>query len=212
MKKFGLSNKAVENKTTVYIFTVLITLFGIMQYLSTPKEQFPEITFPYFMISTIQPGTSPIDIENLITRPIEKELKGINGIKHLNSQSRQDVSLIVVEFDVNVDETQAYLDVKKAVDDSRTELPSDLFQEPELTQIEVSEIPILFVNLFGDMGLVKLKENADEIKDHIEALEEISQAEIVGALDREFQIDVDLYKMQAAGLSPRSKTPWRLKI
>jgi multidrug efflux pump len=201
MKTFGLSNRAVDNKTTVYIFVILITLFGIMQYLSTPKEQFPEITFPYFLITTIQPGMSPLDVENLITRPIEKELKGINGIRHINSQSLQDVSLIVIEFDVNSDETQAYLDVKKAVDDSRTELPNDLFQEPELTQIEVSEIPILYVNLSGDLGLVSLKNIADDLKDRLESLEEISKVEIVGALDREFQIHADLYKMQAAGLS-----------
>jgi multidrug efflux pump subunit AcrB len=201
MKTFGLSNRAVDNKTTVYIFVILITLFGIMQYLSTPKEQFPEITFPYFMVSTIQPGMSPMDIENLITRPIEKELKGINGIRHINSQSLQDVSLIIVEFDVNADGTQAYLDVKKAVDDSRTDLPNDLFQDPELTQIEVSEIPILSVNLSGDLGLIRLKEIADDLKDRFESMEEISKVEIVGALDREFQIDVDLYKMQMAGLS-----------
>ncbi len=201
MKTFGLSNRAVDNKTTIYIFVVLITLFGIMQYLSTPKEQFPEITFPYFMVTTIQPGTSPQDVENLITRPIEKELKGINGIKHINSQSLQDVSLIIVEFDVNADETQAYLDVKKAVDESRTELPTDLYQEPELTQIEVSEIPILTINLSGDLGLVKLKDIADDLKDRLESMEEISKVDIIGALDREFQIDVDLYKMQMAGLS-----------
>ncbi len=201
MREFKLSNLAIDNKTTVYIFTVLITIFGIMQYVTTPKERFPEIVFPYFMITTIHPGTSPTDVENLITRPIEKELKGIDGIKHINSQSLQDVSLIVVEFDVNADETQAYLDVKKAVDDSRVELPNDLYQEPELTQIDVSEIPILFVNLSGDLGLVELKAYADDLKDRLEAFEEISKVEVIGALEREIQINVDLYKMQAAGLT-----------
>ena len=66
-------------------------------------------------------------MENLVTRPIEKELKGISGIKHIKSQSLQDFSLIVVEFEVNADEMQAYLDVKKAIDDSRADLPNDLF-------------------------------------------------------------------------------------
>jgi len=201
MKEFGLSNSAIDNKTTVYIFTILLVIFGIMQYIDTPKEKFPEIVFPYFMITTIHPGTSPTDVENLITRPIEKELKGINGIKHINSNSLQDVSLIVVEFDVQTDETQAYLDVQKAVNDARTELPNDLYQEPELTQIDVSEIPILYVNLSGDLGLVQLKKYADDLKDRIEALEEISKVEIIGALEREIQINVDLYKMQVAGLS-----------
>ena len=93
MKEFKLSNQAIDNKTTVYIFTVLITIFGIMQYVTTPKERFPEIVFPYFMISTIHPGTSPTDMENLITQPIEKELKGIDGIKHI----------IAVEENIDID-------------------------------------------------------------------------------------------------------------
>jgi multidrug efflux pump len=201
MKEFKLSSRAVDSRTTVYIFTVLLAIFGIMQYLTTPKEKFPEIVFPYFMITTINPGTSPSDMENLISRPIEKELKGINGIRHINSQSLQDVSLIIVEFEVDADETRAYLDVKQAVDDARTELPNDLYQEPDLRRIDVSEIPILFVNLSGDLGLVKLKEYADDLKDQIEAMAEISSVNIVGALDREIHINVDLYKMQAADLS-----------
>lgn len=201
MKEFKLSNKAIDNRKTVYIFTVLLVIFGIMQYTNTPKEKFPEVVFPYFMVTTINPGTSPTDMENLITRPLEKEMKGINGIKHLNSKSLQDVSLIIVEFEVNVDDMQAYLDVRQAVDDARTNLPNDLFQEPNLTRIDLSEIPIIYVNLSGDLGLVKLKEYADAMKDEIEAMSEISKVSIIGALEREIQIDVDLYKMQAAGLS-----------
>lgn len=201
MKEFKLSNKAIDNKTTIYIFTVLLTIFGIMQYITTPKEKFPEVVFPYFMVTTIHPGTSPSDVENLITRPIEKELKGVSGIKHIQSQSLQDVSLIVVEFEVHSDQTQAYLDVKQAVDDARAELPNDLFQEPELKRIDLSEIPIIYLNLSGDLGLVKLKDYADDLKDEIEALEEITRVDIVGALEREIHIYVDLYKMQSAGLS-----------
>lgn len=201
MREFKLSNKAIDNRATIYIFTIVLAIFGVLQYMSTPKEKFPEVVFPYFMVTTIQPGTSPSDVENLLTRPIEKELKGINGIRHINSQSLQDVSLIIVEFGVNADETRAYLDVKQAVDDARSELPNDLYQEPALKRIDVSEIPIIYVNLSGDLGLIKLKEYADDLKDQIEALSEISKVDMIGALEREIQIDVDLYKMQAAGIS-----------
>jgi multidrug efflux pump len=201
MREFKLASKAIENKTTVYVFTVLLIIFGIMQYISISKEKFPEIVFPYFMITTINPGTSPSDIENLITRPIEKELKSIKGIKHINSQSMQDVSLIIVEFNVTADEMQAYLDVRQAVDDARSDLPNDLYQEPDLKRIDVSEIPIIYVNLSGDLGLVKLKDYADNLQDDIEALEEITRVDMVGALDREIQINVDVYKMQAAGIT-----------
>lgn len=200
-KEFKLSNLAVRNRTTIYIFAVLLIIFGVMQYNSTPKEKFPEIVFPYFMIGTIHPGTSPADVENLITRPIEKHLKGIDGVEEISSNSIQDYSSIFIEFELSADEVQAYLDVKQAVDDARSELPQDLFQEPEISRIDLSEIPILFINLSGDIGLVKLKEYADKLQDEIEALEEITRADIAGALDREIQINVDLFQMQAAGLS-----------
>lgn len=200
-KGFKLSNIAVDNKTTIFIFTAVLTIFGIMQYLSTPKEQFPDIVFPYFMINTIHPGTSPADMENLITSPIEQELKGIEGMKTISSKSLQDFSLIVAEFDVNANETQAYLDVKQSIDDVRSKLPSDIFQEPQITRLNLSEQPILFINLSGDVGLVKLEKYAKDLQDEIESLEEISRVDIVGALEREIQINVDLYKMQAAGLS-----------
>jgi multidrug efflux pump subunit AcrB len=192
---------AVENKTTVYIFLVLLIIFGFMQYNATPKEEFPEIVFPFFVIATLHPGTSPLEMENLVTRPIEKHLKGIDGVKEINSKSIQDFSSIFIEFEITADETQAYLDVKQAVDDARTELPSDLFQEPEIRQIEFSERPILYINLSGDLGLVKLKLLAEDLQEEIEALEEILRADIVGALDREIQVNVDLYKMQAAGFT-----------
>ncbi len=200
-REFKPTNLAISNRTTVYIFTVLLVVFGVMQYNATPKEKFPEIVFPYFMISTIQPGTAPADVENLITRPIEKQLKGINGVKEISSNSIQDYSSIFVEFEIAADEMQAYLDVKQAVDDARSELPLDLFQEPQISRIDLSEIPILFLNLTGDIGLVKLKDYADRLQDEIEALEEITRVDIAGALDREIQVNVDLYKMQAAGLS-----------
>ncbi len=200
-KEFKLTNIALRNRTTIYIFTVILVIFGVMQYNSTPKEKFPEIVFPYFMIGTIHPGTSPADVENLITHPIEKHLKGIDGVKQIVSNSIQDYSSIFIEFELSADEIQAYLDVKQAVDDARSELPTDLFQDPEISRIDLSEIPILFINLSGDIGLVKLKELAEKLQDEIEALEEITRADIAGALDREIQINVDLYKMQAAGLS-----------
>jgi len=200
-KEFKLTNLSVANRTALYIFTIALLIFGFMQYDATPKEKFPEIVFPYFMVSTIHPGTSPADMENLITRPIEKQLKGIDGVKQISSNSIQDFSSIFIEFELSADEMQAYLDVRQAVDDARTELPPDLFSEPEVTRIDLSEIPILYINLSGDLGLVRLKDIAEDLQDEIESLEEITRADIAGALDREIQINVDLYKMQAADLS-----------
>jgi multidrug efflux pump subunit AcrB len=178
-----------------------LIITGIWSYNQTPKEAFPEIVFPYFSITTVYPGTSPEDMENLVTRPIEKEIKTIKGIKEVSSNSLQDFSLIFIEFETNIENKVAQQDVKDAVDRAKTELPRDLPDDPEVTRIDLSEIPVLYINLSGDMGLTKIKEYADQLQDKIEGQEEITRVDIVGALEREFQINVDLYKMQAAGIT-----------
>ena len=200
-RNFKLTNFAVNNKTTIYFFTVVLIILGISSYNSTPKESFPEIVFPYFSISTIYPGTSPSDMENLVTRPIEKQLKSVNGIKEITSNSIQDFSLILVEFETNIDNDEANQDVKEAVDKAKNDLPVNLLDDPEVTKIDISEFPVLNINFSGDLGLVKMKDLADELQDEIEAMQEVTRVDIVGALDREFQIEIDLFKMQAAGIS-----------
>lgn len=204
-KEFPLTNIAIKNRVTVYIFTVILVVAGIIAYNSTPKEKFPEVTFPYFSVSTIYVGTSPEDMVNLVTHPLEKEIKSVKGIKKISSKSIQDFSLIFIEFETGVDENRAMQDVKDAVDKAKPNLPPELSQDPnrlpEVTRIDLSEIPILNINMSGNLGLVKIKEYAEDLQDRIEGLEEITRVDIVGALDREIQVNVDLYKMQSAGIN-----------
>jgi multidrug efflux pump len=200
-KEFKPSNWAIDNKTTIFILTVIITLAGIMTYNSLPKENFPDISTPQIFVSVVHPGTSPTDMENLIAKPIEKQLKSISGVKKVTSNSVQDFTSVTVEFNTDVEVPVAKQKVKDAVDKAKNDLPNDLKQEPSVTDINFSEIPILFVNLSGDIELNKLKKYADDIQDRIEGLREITRVDMVGALDREIQINVDMYKMQAAQIS-----------
>lgn len=200
-RRFKLSDFAVDNRITMYILTVIMIIAGISAYITTSKESFPEVTFPYYSVMTIYPGTSPEDMENLVTRRIEKEIKSVDGIKEVTSKSLQDVSLIIVEFDTGVNEITANQDIKDAVDKAKPELPKDILADPEVTSIDISDQPVLNINLSGDMSLVKLKEYAEDLQDELEGFEEVSKVEIIGAPEREIQINVDIYKMQAAGLS-----------
>jgi len=200
-KQFKPTNLAIDNKTSIYVLTIIIALFGLMSYNSIPKEQFPDIVIPTILVNTVYPGTSPTDMENLVTRPIEKNIKSISGVKKITSNSVQDFSTIVVEFNTGVEVADAKRKVKDAVDKTKKDLPNNLPQEPQVIEIDLSEIPIMQINLSADMDLNKLKKYAESLQDRIESFREITRVDIVGALDREIQIDVDMYKMQAASVA-----------
>ena len=195
-RNFGLTNLSLKNKTSVFILTALLTLFGLFSYKNMPKSLFPDIVMPTIMVQTMYPGNSPADIENLITRPIEKQIKSVKGIKNLTSNSVQDNSSIIVEFNTDVEVKSALQDVKDAVDKAKSDLPNDLDMDPVVMDIDFSEFPILNINLSGDYSLDDLKVYAEELQDQIESLPEISKIEITGLLDREISIKADLHQME----------------
>ena len=197
VREFGLSSLAINNRTSVIILTIIIIFLGVNAYLTIPKEMSPEVKIPYIHVSTPYPGNSPVDIENLITRPIEKEIKPITGIKNISSSSIQDFSVILIEFNPEEDINKALQDVKDAVDKAKSELPSDLETDPNVIDIDLNEFPILYINLYGNYTLHELKKYAEILEEEIETLPEISKCDIKGALEREIRIDADIHKMDA---------------
>ena len=201
IREFGLSSFSVDNSTSVIILTLIITVLGLGAYRTMPKESFPEIVIPTVYVGTPYPGNSPVDMENLITRPIEKELKSLNNVKDIKSTSVQDFSSIVVEFTPGVELGKAIQDVKDAVDKAKSELPSDLDREPNVLEVNTSDFPIMNVNISGPYSEQELKRFGEYLEDAIEKLPEISKADLAGTVEREIQINVDPYKMESVGLS-----------
>lgn len=201
IREFGLSSFSVDNSTSVVILSLIITVLGLGAYRTMPKESFPEIVIPTVYVGTPYPGNSPIDMENLITRPIEKELKGLNNVKDIKSTSVQDFSSIVIEFTPGVQISKAIQDVKDAVDKSKSELPTDLDQDPNVLEVNTSDFPIMNVNISGPYSEQELKKFGEYLEDAIEKLPEISKADLAGTVEREIQINADPYKMEAVGVS-----------
>jgi multidrug efflux pump subunit AcrB len=148
-------------------------------------------------------GQSPQNIEVLVTKQLEKQLKSLKGLKKVTSNTQQNVSVITAEFNANINIRDAKQDVKDAVDKAKQDLPQNdnNLKESDISDIDVADLPILYINISGNYSLKKLKEYADNLKDDIEGMKEISKVDEVGALSPNIQINVDINKMTAAQIS-----------
>lgn len=201
VREFGLTTLSVNNKTTVFVLTLIIFFAGIAAYIGMPKESFPEIKLPTIVVSTPYPGNSPENIEKLVTRPIEKEINEISGVDKIKSTSLQDYSSIIVEFGSGVEVEEALQDVKDAIDRSKSELPTDLEQDPFATEINFGEFPIMFIYLSGQYSSLELKEFAEYYKDEFEDLDEISTVTIRGVEEKEVKVNLDIHKLSSLKLA-----------
>ncbi|MEQ8530983.1 MAG: efflux RND transporter permease subunit, partial [Imperialibacter sp.] len=196
-KEFKLTSVSLKNRTTVFFLTFLLMVMGVSSYISLPKDSYPEIEQPIVYIGTAHPGNAPLDIENLITRPIEKEINTISEVDNVKSTSVQDYSTIIVEFSAETAIEDALTKVKDAVDRAKPELPSDLQTDPNIFELNLSEFPIMNINLSGNYPLEELEDYAEILEDEIEKVSEISKVEIRGIDEKEVRINVDPYKMEA---------------
>ncbi len=201
IREFGLSSFAVNNVTSVLVIIFLLVVLGLGSYMAMPKENFPEIKIPQVYVGVPYPGNSPLDMENLVTRPIEKELNSINGVDKITSTSIQDYATIIVDFNMDMPVDEAVLDVKDAIDRASPDLPTDLPSEPNVFELDFSDLPILNVNISGYEDLDILKSYAEYLQEEIEKLPEVSSVDIRGVPEKEVSVNVDLHKLEARNLN-----------
>ncbi len=199
-KEFWLSTFAINNRISVLVMVALIAIMGAVSYLTIPKESFPNITVPNIFVTTIYPGVSPEDMESLVTRKLEDELGNISEIKEMTSTSSEGYSSVILEFDTGIDIEEALQKVREKVDLAKAELPEDA-EEPLVQEVNLSEFPIMQINLSGDYDLEILKDIAEDLQDKIEAVPTVLGVDLTGGLEREVQVDVDLAKLKYYNLS-----------
>ena len=203
-REFGLSTWSVNNATTVFVLVAIIIISGLYSYLTVPKESFPEVVVPEVFIGTPYPGNSPSNIEKLITRPLEKEIKTITGVDEITSTSIQGYSAVDVKFEFDVTSDEALRKVKDAVDRAKADpdFPDDLPADPDVFALNFSELlPVMNVNLSGDYSLDELKRYAEALEEKIEELPEISKVDIRGVMDKEVEVVVDYLRAEAMQVS-----------
>jgi multidrug efflux pump subunit AcrB len=200
-KEFGLTNWSVNNLKTVFLIAGIILLGGYISYTGMPKENFPELQIPEIYVGIAKPGSSPKVIEKEITKPIEKELNTIKNVDEISSTSIHGYSTIKIKFDFSVNVDDALRKVKDAIDNARSkpEFP-DLPIEPNVFELDPSDMPILNINLRGG-DAKELKKIGETLEDKIEDLAEISEVDIRGIQEEEMRIEVDRLKAEAVNVS-----------
>jgi multidrug efflux pump subunit AcrB len=196
-----VSDIAVNKSVTVMVLALIIAVFGTYCYNVLPRESDPDITIPNVFVTTDYRGVSPIDMETAVTIEIEKKLKGLDGIKKIQSVSSEGLSSINIEFITGTDIDKALQDVKDKVDEAKSELPTDLENDPSVFEVNFSELPIAVYSISGTFGLAALKEIADDLKDDIEAIPGVLEAEVTGGLEREIRVEVFPEKLAYYGMS-----------
>ena len=196
----NVTKYAIRHPLSVYFLILILCLGGVGVYVSMPRESFPEVKIPFILVYTIYPGVSPTDMETLVTRPIETELKAVSGIKEISSTTSEGLSSIAVEFNPETELETALASVREKVDLAKSDLPPEA-EDPRVQDMDFSQVPIMLITLSGPVGGQRLTEVAEEIQEDLEALPGVNRVNVIGGREREVHVQVDPKRLSFFELS-----------
>jgi multidrug efflux pump len=188
---------ALKRQVTVLALLVLIVIAGVYCYATLPRESFPDITIPYVFVTTTYEGVAPEDMEELITIPIERKLKGIDDVEEIRSTSAEGLSTVAIKFLPKVDIDDALQKVRDKVDLAKNDLPAELEDDPVIKEVNFSDMPVIRVVLSGPLSLRRLQNLAEDIQDRLESIAGVLEARLSGGLEREILVEFDLDRVRA---------------
>ncbi|MGD8290180.1 MAG: efflux RND transporter permease subunit [Desulfobacterales bacterium] len=192
-----LNQAALKRQVTVLALLVIIVIAGIYCYATLPRESFPDITIPYVFVTTTYEGVAPEDMEQLITIPIERKLKGIDNVEEIRSTSAEGISTVAIKFLPKVDLDDAVQKVRDKVDQAKNDLPADLPDDPAIAEVNFSDMPVIRVVLSGPFSLRRLQNLAEDLQDQLESITGVLEARISGGLEREIHVEFDMDRVAA---------------
>lgn len=197
---YALIDAALSRTRTMMVLLVFILFAGAGTYITIPKESSPDITIPIIYVSVGHQGISPSDAERLLVRPIEQELRTIEGVKEMTSTASEGHASVMLEFSVGVDLNKAMADVREAVDLAKPKLPSDS-DEPTVNEVTLaSEEPALSIVLYGTVPERTIVQIARQLRDKLESYRQILEVDIAGDREDIVEIIVDPLLMESYGL------------
>ena len=184
------------------IITLLLALIigGVYSYITIPKESNPDIDIPIFYVSVPQPGISAQDSERLILRPLENKLKGMDGLKQIQSIGAEDYGAVILEFDIKIDNEKTLADIRSKISEVESELPDEA-NEPKVVEINFALIPSIIVTVSGNVPERTLNKFANNLQDEIEELDSVLSADLAGARDEMLEVIIDTSKLESYNLT-----------
>jgi HAE1 family hydrophobic/amphiphilic exporter-1 len=195
---------SIKRPVFITCLFVLILIAGYMSLRSLPVDLFPNVTFPIVAVNTSYSGAGPSEIETLVTKPIEDELASVSGIKTLSSISQEGMSIVIVEFNLNMDIKYAEQQVRDRVAKVRNKLPDDV-DEPIIRRVDPADQPIVMIALESTLPAAELFDLADQVvKPRIEQVDQVGLVDILGGRKREIRVELDLNKISSHEISASS--------
>lgn len=201
MKKSFFKNIFMENYRVIYLLMAAVLIFGLLAVVEMPKESAPEVDIPVVVVTTPFAGAGAENIEELVTRPIENQLSGISEVDSINSSSQQGLSTVIVQFDVSADSSEMVTEVRNRVGRARSDLPEEA-GESNIQKISFSDVPIMRMAMAGPFEPAELKVYAEQLKEELESISNVSQVSLLGAPEREVRVKIDSDRLQELSLSP----------
>jgi len=196
-----ITHGAIRRYPMIFAFMVIIAVIGYDSYRSLPRESAPDVKIPFVMVVAPYAGTSPADMENLVTRKLERELKGLPDLKEMTSSSFYGMAQVTLEFTSDVDMSDALQKVRDRVDLAKPELPTDTREDLIIMEISSSDWPIMQINLAGDYDLFELKKAGEDLQETLEQIPGVLSVDLVGGIENEVQVDVDPERLEFYGLA-----------
>jgi multidrug efflux pump len=190
---------AIRNARLTLSVLLFLVIAGAVAYNSVPKEAEPDVAIPIMYVSLVYQGISPEDAERLLLRPVESQLKSLKGLKEMKSNAFQGGANVIVEFDPSVDLGDALIDTRNKVQDAKRDLPAGV-EEPTVNEVNLSEFPVVFVTLSGDIPERVLTAAAKTLRDRIEEVPGVLEGEIQGSRDELVEAIIDPMRLASYGL------------